>query len=154
MVTLNEGDKAPAFSGKDQNGDKISLSSMKGKKVVVYFYPADDTPTCTIQACNLRDNYSLLKKNGFEVIGISPDEVTKHKKFESKFKLPFTLIADPSHTILEKYGVWDQKQMFGNKYMGVLRTTFMIDEKGIIRKIFLRPKSKAHAEEIIESMNY
>jgi len=152
MVTLKEGDKAPAFTGKDQNDKKVTLSALKGKKVALYFYPEDDTPTCTIQACNLRDNYALLKKNGFEVIGVSPDETKKHKKFEAKYKLPFTLIADPSHTILEKYGVWDQKQMFGNKYMGVLRTTFVIDEKGIIRKIFLRPKNKAHAEEIIESM--
>jgi len=152
MVTLKEGDKAPAFTGKDQNDKKVTLSALKGKKVALYFYPEDDTPTCTIQACNLRDNYALLKKNGFEVIGVSPDEAKKHKKFEAKYKLPFTLIADPSHTILEKYGVWDQKQMFGNKYMGVLRTTFVIDEKGIIRKIFLRPKNKAHAEEIIESM--
>jgi len=149
---LKEGDKAPAFTGKDQNDKKVTLSALKGKKVALYFYPEDDTPTCTIQACNLRDNYALLKKNGFEVIGVSPDETKKHKKFEAKYKLPFTLIADPSHTILEKYGVWDQKQMFGNKYMGVLRTTFVIDEKGIIRKIFLRPKNKAHAEEIIESM--
>ena len=152
MVTLKEGDKAPAFTGKDQNDKKVSLSALKGKKVALYFYPEDDTPTCTIQACNLRDNYALQKKNGFEVIGVSPDEAKKHKKFEAKYKLPFTLVADPSHTILEKYGVWDQKQMFGNKYMGVLRTTFVIDEKGIIRKIFLRPKNKAHAEEIIESM--
>lgn len=151
MVTLKEGDKAPAFSGVDQNGNKISLSAYKGKKVVLYFYPEDDTPTCTIQACNLRDNYSQLKKKGFEVIGVSPDDSQKHKKFETKFDLPFTLIADTSHSILEKYGVWDQKQMFGNKYMGVLRTTFIIDEKGIIRKIFLRPKNKAHAEEIIAS---
>lgn len=152
MVTLKEGDKAPAFSGKDQHGDKITLSSMKGKKVVLYFYPQDDTPTCTIQACNLRDNYSLLKKNGFIVLGVSPDEEVMHLKFEKKYKLPFTLIADPTHSILEKYGVWGEKQMFGNKYMGVLRTTFVIDEKGIIRRIFLRPKSKTHAEEIIESM--
>lgn len=152
MVTLKVGDKAPVFSGKDQNEKKVSLSDYKGKKVVLYFYPQDDTPTCTLQACNLRDNYSLLKKNGFEVIGVSPDEPVKHKKFETKYKLPFTLIADVSHQILNKYGVWDEKQMFGNKYMGVLRTTFVIDEKGLIQKIFLKPKSKAHAEEIIASM--
>ncbi len=151
-ITLQEGDKAPAFKGKDQNGKLISLSDHKGKKVALYFYPEDDTPTCTIQACNLRDNYSLLKKNGFEVIGVSPDEEKKHKKFEAKFNLPFTLISDPKHTILEKYGVWDQKQMFGHQYMGVLRTTFVIDEKGIIRKIFFRPKNKQHAEEIIASL--
>ena len=102
------------------------------------------------QACNLRDNYSLLKKNGFEVIGVSPDTEKSHKKFEAKFNLPFTLIADSNHKILDKYGVWGEKLMFGNHYMGVHRTTFMIDEKGIIRKIFLRPKNKAHAEEIVE----
>ena len=149
MVTLKEGDKAPAFSGKDQDGKKIALNDFKGKKLVLYFYPEDDTPTCTIEACNLRDNYSLLKKNGFEVVGVSPDEMSKHKKFESKFDLPFRLVADPSHKILQKYGVWDKKLMFGHRYMGVLRTTFVIDEKGIIQKIFLRPKNKAHAQEIM-----
>ena len=149
MITLKEGDKAPAFTGTDQDGKKISLAHFKGKKVIVYFYPQDDTPTCTIQACNLRDKYGLMKKNGFEVIGISPDEPTMHKKFSTKFSLPFTLISDTTHSILEKYGVWDQKQLFGNKYMGVWRTTFVIDEKGFIRKIFLRPKNKVHAQEIL-----
>jgi thioredoxin-dependent peroxiredoxin len=153
MVTLKSGDKAPQFTGTDQNGIKISLKDYKGKKLVLYFYPEDDTPTCTIQACNLRDNFGLLKKNGFEIIGISPDDEKKHKKFEKKFDLPFTLVADPSNVILKKYGVWDQKQMFGHKYMGVLRTTFIIDEKGVIQKIFLRPKNKAHAEEILAAMN-
>lgn len=150
MITLNEGDKAPAFQGKDQNGKKVSLSEYKGKKVVLYFYPEDDTPTCTIQACNLRDNYALLKKNGFEVIGVSPNDEKSHKKFEAKFDLPFTLLADPDHSIINKYGVWGEKQMFGNKYMGVHRTTFVINEKGVISKIFLRPKNKQHAEEIVE----
>lgn len=153
MVTLKEGDKAPAFTGVDQDGKKITLSGFKGKKVIIYFYPEDDTPTCTIQACNLRDNYGLLKKNGFEVVGISPDNEKKHKKFEKKYDLPFRLIADTSHEILEKYGVWDQKKLFGHEYMGVLRTTIVIDEKGVILKIFLRPKNKAHAEEIIEDMS-
>ena len=139
MVTLKEGDKAPAFTGKDQDGNRVSLTDFKGKKLVLYFYPEDDTPTCTIQACNLRDNYGLLQKNGFEVLGVSPDDASKHKKFESKFQLPFRLIADAGHKIL-----------FGHRYMGVLRTTFVIDEKGVIRKIFLRPKNKAHAEEILK----
>ena len=151
MITLQEGDKAPAFQGKDQNGKKVSLSELKGKKVVLYFYPEDDTPTCTVQACNLRDNYALLKKNGFEVIGVSPNDEKSHKKFETKFSLPFTLLADPDHTIINKYGVWGEKQMFGNKYMGVHRTTFVINEKGVISKIFLRPKNKQHAEEIVGS---
>ena len=151
MITLKEGDKAPLFTGKDQNGNKVSLGSYKGKKVVLYFYPADDTPTCTIQACNLRDNFALLKKQEFEVIGVSPDETAKHKKFETKYKLPFILIADPDHTIIDKYGVWGEKQLYGRKYMGLHRTTFVIDEKGIIRKIFLRPRSKQHAEEIVKA---
>jgi peroxiredoxin Q/BCP len=148
-ITLKEGDKAPTFTAPDQNGKKVSLADFKGKKLVLYFYPEDDTPTCTIQACNLRDNYVLLKQHGFEVVGVSPDEAGKHKKFEAKFQLPFTLLADTEHKILEKYGVWGEKQMFGHKYMGVHRTTFVIDEKGVIRKIFLRPKNKAHAEEIV-----
>lgn len=152
MVTLKEGDKAPSFSGNDQNGEKVSLAGLQGKKIVLYFYPEDDTPTCTIQACNLRDNYGLLKKNGFEIIGVSPDSEKSHKKFEKKFDLPFTLIADPEHKILEKYGVWDHKKLFGHEYMGVLRTTFVIDEKGVIKKIFLKPKNKQHAEEIIKSV--
>ncbi|HEX2845246.1 MAG TPA: thioredoxin-dependent thiol peroxidase [Chitinophagaceae bacterium] len=152
-TNLKEGDKAPAFSGKDQDGNKISLLSYKGQKVVLYFYPEDDTPTCTIQACNLRDNYALLKQEGFAVIGVSPDEVNTHKKFETKYQLPFTLIADPDHTIIDKYGVWGEKQLYGRKYMGLHRTTFVIDEKGIINKIYLRPKNKAHAEEIIRNWN-
>lgn len=150
MITLTEGQKAPAFKGKDQDGNVITLSSFKGKKVVLFFYPEDDTPTCTVQACNLRDNYALLKKEGFEVIGISPDSAAKHKKFEAKFKLPYTLIADESQAIIDKYGVWGEKQLYGRKYMGLHRTTFVLDEKGIIRKIFLRPKNKQHAEEIIK----
>lgn len=153
MITLKAGDKAPSFKGVDQNGNPIALTNFKGSKLVLYFYSEDDSPTCTIQACNLRDNYSLLKKNGFEVIGVSPDDEKSHKKFEAKFSLPFTLIADTKHTILEKYGVWGEKQMFGNHYMGVHRTTFVIDEKGMIRHIFLRPKNKAHAEEIIKAWN-
>ena len=151
MITLTEGQKAPAFTAKDQNGEKVSLSQFKGQKVVLYFYPEDDTPTCTDQACNLRDNFSVLKNEGMVVLGVSPDEVTKHKKFEAKFKLPFTLLADPDHSIIDKYGVWGPKQMFGNKYMGLLRTTFLIDEKGVIRKIFLRPKSKQHTAEILKA---
>ncbi|MBO9591613.1 MAG: thioredoxin-dependent thiol peroxidase [Niabella sp.] len=149
---LKEGDKAPAFTGTDQDGKKISLKDFKGQKVVLYFYPEDDTPTCTIQACNLRDNYALLKKEGLQIIGISPDDAAKHKKFEKKFSLPFPLLADPRHAIIEKYGVWGEKQMFGNKYMGLHRTTFVIDEKGIIQKIFLKPKSASHAEEIISKL--
>ena len=147
---LNEGDKAPNFSGLDQNGIKVSLKDYLGKKVVLYFYPEDDTPTCTVQACNLRDNFSALKATGYEVIGVSPDSVESHKKFKNKFQLPFTLIADPKHAIIEKYGVWGEKVLYGHKHMGIYRTTFVIDEKGIIKKIFRRPRNKAHAEEIIK----
>ena len=147
---LIEGKKAPVFKGKDQNGKPVSLADYKGKKVVLYFYPEDDTPTCTVQACNLRDNYSLLKKNGFIVLGVSPDEEKKHKKFEAKYNLPFTLIADADHKIIDKYGVWGEKQLYGRTYMGLHRTTFLIDEKGIIRKIFIKPKSKQHTEEILK----
>jgi peroxiredoxin Q/BCP len=146
---LKAGDKAPLFSGMDQDGNKVSLADFKGQKVVVYFYPEDDTPTCTIQACNLRDNYGLLTKNGFKVIGVSPDDVKSHQKFREKFSLPFTLIADTQHKIIEKYGVWGEKNLYGRNYMGLHRTTFVIDEKGIIEKIYLRPKNKAHAEEIV-----
>jgi len=147
---LQEGEKAPAFTGVDQDGNKISLSDFKGQKVVLFFYPEDDTPTCTVQACNLRDNYSLLTKNGFKVIGISPDDVKSHQKFKEKFSLPFTLIADPDHKIIDKYGVWGQKKLYGREYMGLQRTTFVVNEKGIISKIFLRPRNKAHAEEILK----
>ena len=148
-MILQEGDKAPAFTSIDQDGKKVSLADYKGKKIVLYFYPEDDTPTCTIQACNLRDNYPLLKNKGFEVLGVSPDEPAKHKKFETKYSLPFTLVADPSHAIIDKYGVWGMKKLYGREYMGLHRTTFLIDEKGVIKKIFLRPKNKQHAEEIV-----
>lgn len=151
MITLREGDKAPAFTGKDQNGKEISLTGYRGKKLVLYFYSEAGTPTCTIESCNLRDNYSLLRKKGFEIIGVSPDDQKTQKKFSEKYKLPFPLIADTFHDILEKYGVWDQKKLFGREYMGVLRTTFVIDENGVIRKIFTRPKNKAHAQEIIKA---
>ena len=151
MATLAEGKKAPSFTGKDQNGKKVSLADFTGKKVVLYFYPQDNTPTCTVQACNLRDNFSDLQKEGIVVIGVSPDEEAKHKKFETKFELPFTLLADPELTIIEKYGVWGEKSMYGKNYMGLLRTTFLIDENGIIKKIFSKPKSKEHSEEILKA---
>ena len=148
---LQEGQKAPAFTGVDQDGNKLSLADLKGQKLVLFFYPEDDTPTCTVQACNLRDNYSLLKKHGFKVIGISPDDVKSHQKFKDKFSLPFTLLADPDHKIIEKYGVWGEKNLYGRKYMGLHRTTFVINENGVIQKIFPRPKNKAHAEEIVKA---
>ena len=153
MITLKEGDKAPAFKGIDQDGKTVSMALYKGKKLALYFYPQDSTPTCTEQACNLRDNYVSLKQAGIEILGVSPDDAKSHKKFETKQSLPFTLLADPKHIVIEAYGVWGEKQMFGNKYMGVHRTTFLIDEKGKIKKIIAKPKSKNHAQEIIDAWN-
>ncbi len=148
---LQEGKKSPAFKGIDQNGNIVSSADFKGKRWVIYFYPQDNTPTCTVQACNLRDNFTLLKNKGIHVIGISPDEVKKHKKFEEKFELPFRLLADTERTIIDKFGVWGDKQLYGKKYMGLLRTTFLINERGTIQKVITKPKSKQHAEEILEA---
>ncbi len=150
MSTLEAGNKAPSFSGKDQEGKIVKLADFKGKKLAIYFYPQDDTPTCTVQACNLRDNFSLLKKNEIAVVGISPDDVASHKKFEQKFDLPFSLVADPDKNIIEAYEVWGEKNMYGKKYMGLKRTTYLIDEDGKIMHIFKKPKSKQHAEEILK----
>lgn len=151
MIQLSAGDKAPEFSAKDQNGKTVSLKDFKGKKVVLYFYPKDFTPGCTTEACNLRDNYADLKDAGMEVIGVSPDEVESHKKFEEKHELPFILLADPNKKIIEKYGVWGEKNMYGKKSMGLFRTTFLIDEKGVIYKIFKKPKTAIHSEEILKA---
>jgi peroxiredoxin Q/BCP len=153
MTQLTEGEKAPDFKAKDQDGKQVSLKDFKGKKVVLYFYPEDDTPTCTIEACNLRDNYAMLRKKGLVILGVSPDDEKKHKKFEKKYNLPFTLLADPEKKIIDNYGVCGEKNLYGRKYMGLHRTTFLIDEKGIIQKIFKKPKSKIHSEEILKALS-
>lgn len=153
MIQLTEGQKAPAFSGKDHRGNPISLKDFKGRKLVLYFYPQDDTPTCTEQACNLRDHFQLLSKHDITVLGVSPDDAVSHGKFAQKYQLPFPLIADPAHKIILKYGVWTEKQMFGRKYMGVQRASFLINEKGVIFRIIQRPKVRQHAEEIIQAWN-
>jgi peroxiredoxin Q/BCP len=149
MAELKEGGKAPAFKGVDQNGQPISLADFKGKKVILYFYPKDDTPGCTTQACNLRDNYKALLKKGFQVIGVSVDDVKSHKKFETKHALPFPLVADSDKTIVTKYNLWGEKKFMGKTYMGTTRTTFLIDEAGKIVKIINKPDTANHTEEVL-----
>ncbi len=149
-LTLKEGQKAPGFTAKDQNGNKVSLSDFKGHKIALYFYPKDNTPTCTVQACNLRDNNAMLEKNGITVLGVSIDTEKSHKKFEEKFQLPFTLVADTDKKIAEAYGVWGLKKFMGREFMGVHRTTFLINEKGMIDHIITKVKSKDHTAQILE----
>jgi len=148
---LNEGDKAPAFKSKDQSGNIVSLKDFSGKKLILFFYPEDDTPTCTEEACNLRDNFSLLKKKGFVILGVSPQDEKSHGKFAKKFGLPFPLLVDTDRKITEAYECWGKKKLFGHEYMGVFRTTFIIDERGRIEKIFRKVHSKKHTEQILES---
>ncbi len=151
-VILKEGDKAPAIKALDQNGNTVSLSDYRGKKVILYFYPKDNTPGCTAQACNLRDHYEALKKEGLEVIGVSVDSAKSHKKFEDKYHLPFPLITDEDKKVVNDYGVYGEKKFMGRTYMGTKRTTFIIDEKGIIQHIISKPKTKEHAEQIRKVM--
>ncbi|MCF8409056.1 MAG: thioredoxin-dependent thiol peroxidase [Crocinitomicaceae bacterium] len=149
MSQLKVGDVAPPFKGVDQNGDLIELAQFSGKKVALYFYPKDDTPGCTTQACNLRDNLASLTSQGIEVIGVSTDSIKSHTKFVSKYSLNFPLIADENKEIVEQYGVWGLKKFMGREYMGTNRTTFIIDEKGIIQEVISKPKTATHAEEIL-----
>jgi len=150
MTTLKEGDKAPGFTGKDQNGKQVSLSDFAGKKVILYFYPKDNTPGCNAEACSFRDNYQSMLSKGFEVIGVSTDDEKSHKKFEKKFSLPFTLIADTDNIIVEAYGVWGEKMMFGRKYMGTIRTTFIIDENGIITRIINKVDTENASQQVVD----
>lgn len=152
MSQLKEGQKAPDFKALDENGNTVSLSDFKGKKLILYFYPADNTPTCTSEACNLRDNFDTLKKEGYHVLGVSPDSAKKHQNFIKKHNLPFPLLVDEDLTIIKAYGVWGQKMMYGKEYEGLLRTTFVIDEDSTIEKIFDKVDSKRHAEQILEAM--
>ncbi|MEZ5008099.1 MAG: thioredoxin-dependent thiol peroxidase [Chitinophagales bacterium] len=153
MFHLKEGDKAPNFKGLDQDEKTIELKDYKGKKVVLYFYPKDDTPGCTKEACNFRDNHSKLQKMGFVVIGVSPDTTAKHNKFAHKYDLPFPLIADEDKKILNDYGVWGLKKFMGKEYDGVHRTTFVIDEQGVIEKIITKVKTKESTEQILEELS-
>jgi thioredoxin-dependent peroxiredoxin len=149
-MTLKEKDKAPAFKAKDQNEITHTLSQYKGKKVVLYFYPKDNTETCTKQACNLRDNYEQLTEKGIVVLGVSPDDEKSHKKFETKFNLPFTLLVDTEQKMMHDYGVWALKKFMGKEYMGVLRTTFLINEQGKIDHIIEKVDSKNHSQQILD----
>ena len=150
-MKLEIGNKAPDFNGLIQNGESVSLSDYKGKKLILFFYPKDNTPGCTAEACNLRDNYDLLREKGFELLGVSPDTEVKHQNFIKKQNLPMNLLADTEKKVLEAYGVWGEKKMYGRTYMGVMRSTFIIDENGNIEKIFPKVKTKAHTEQIIEA---
>lgn len=153
MALLNKGDQAPDFSGLNQNGETISLKDFKGKKLILYFYPKDSTPGCTAEACNLSDNYEYWLKQGYEVVGVSPDGVASHKKFADKYSLNFNLIADNGQEILKAYGAWGEKNMYGKKYMGVLRTTYVIDENGVVSEVFEKVKTKEHTDQIIKALD-
>lgn len=150
MIQLKAGDKAPYFEGTNQDGQNISLNDYKGKKLILYFYPKDNTSGCTAEACNLNDNYADLTAKGYEVVGVSPDSIASHLKFIAKNNLSFNLIADTDKKIVEAYGVWAEKSMYGRKYMGVLRTTFIIDANGIIEKVITKVDTKNHAAQIQE----
>ncbi|MDX5319655.1 MAG: thioredoxin-dependent thiol peroxidase [Bacteroidota bacterium] len=148
-MSLTIGQKAPEFKGLIQTEKEVQLSDYRGKKLVLYFYPKDDTPGCTAEACDLRDNYERFLQAGYAVLGVSPDAPKKHAKFIDKYDLPFDLLADEDHSVCEAYGVWVEKSMYGRKYMGVARTTFVIDEKGIITSIIDKVDTKAHTAQIL-----
>jgi peroxiredoxin Q/BCP len=152
MTALKPGDKAPEFTSTDQNGKEVSLKDFAGKKVVLYFYPKDNTPGCTAEACDFRDNYQSLKAKGFEILGVSTDDEKSHKKFEEKFDLPFTLLADTNQDIVNKYGVWIEKNMYGKTYMGTNRKTFVIDEEGNIQTIIEKVDTKNASQQLLESI--
>lgn len=153
MVKLKAGDKAPDFSGINQDGNSIKLGDFSGKKLILYFYPKDNTPGCTAQSCNLNENYDEWLNRGYEVVGVSPDSVDSHREFREKYDLKFNLIADTEKEILKAYGAWGEKSMYGRKYMGVLRTTFVIDEDGIITEVIEKVKTKDHTNQILKILN-
>ncbi|BDD09975.1 peroxiredoxin [Fulvitalea axinellae] len=150
MITLKPGDKAPAFEGKIENGETVKLSDFEGKKLILYFYPKDNTPGCTLESQNLRDNIDTLRKKGYEVLGISSDSEASHQRFIDKHCLPFHLIADTDKTVHEMFGTWQEKKNFGKTYMGTVRTTFVIDETGHIEQVIKKVKTKEHASQILE----
>ena len=144
------GKKAPAFSAKNQKEETLTLDHYKGKKLVLYFYPKDDTPGCTAEACDLRDHYQKFLDAGYKILGVSPDKEAKHQKFIDKYELPFDLLADTEQTVANAYGVWVEKNMYGRKYMGIKRTTFIINEEGILKEIIEKVKTKEHASQILK----
>jgi peroxiredoxin Q/BCP len=150
MIELKIGDKAPEINSVDQNGNPIALQQYTGKKVVLYFYPKDMTPGCTAQSCNLSDNYKLLQKNGYDVLGVSCDSIKRHQKFIEKYDLPFNLVSDENQKVVNDYGVWQLKKFMGREYMGIVRTTFLIDENGVIEDIITKVNTKEHTTQIIK----
>jgi peroxiredoxin Q/BCP len=150
MTHLKVGDDAPNFEAKDQNGDIIKLNDYKGKKVVLYFYPKDDTPTCTVEACNFKHNYKMLQDKGYVVLGVSADSERKHTNFIKKYDLPFSLLSDPDRKVIEAYGVWGNKKFMGREYDGIHRETFVIDEVGKLEKVITKVKSKIATDQILE----
>jgi thioredoxin-dependent peroxiredoxin len=152
MATLEVGKKAPGFTLPDQDGEPVTLSDFKGKAVVLYFYPKDDTPGCTQEACDFRDGYSALKKKGAVVLGVSPDDSKRHGKFAGKFKLPFSLLADTEHAVALAYGAWAEKSMYGRKYMGIVRSTFLIAPDGVVARVWPKVKVKGHVEEVQKAL--
>ena len=149
-MKLQTGDQAPDFESTDQDGNPIKLSDFKGKKIVLYFYPKDNTPGCTAESCNLRDNYEELQKQGYVVLGVSGDSAKSHKKFIDKYELPFSLIADEDKSVHEAYGTWGEKKMYGKTYMGTMRTTFIIDEQGVVIEVIEKVKTKEHTAQILK----
>ncbi len=153
MTNLKEGDLMPSFSGKNELGETVSSDTLKGQKVILFFYPKDDTPGCTAAACSLRDNYETLKTKGYELIGVSPDSEKKHQGFIKKYDFPFHLISDTDQTVMNAFGVWGPKKFMGREYDGVHRTTFVIDEAGKIERVFTKVNTKAHATQILEALS-
>ena len=154
MSELKEGDLAPAINASDENGDLITLEEYRGKKVVLYFYPKDNTPGCTAEACDLRDNYAQFMKQGFEIIGVSADSGKSHQNFKNQYQLPFRLISDPDKKVLQDYGAWGEKKNYGKTYMGIIRKTFIINEEGYVEKIIEKVKTKEHSKQIFDELSH
>ena len=152
-MSIDAGIKAPDFTLPDENGENVTLSAFRGQKVILYFYPKDDTPGCTTEACHFRDDYAEYEKLGVKILGVSPNTVKSHTRFKSKYQLPFSLLADPDHKVCELYGVWGRKKFMGKEFDGVFRTTFLINQEGIIEKVFKNVKPEPHSQELLKELN-